>query len=81
MNYYPVVVLDTETVLGTARWGKNGQETAQEQAKDMCVTARKMGASVWEWKVVRAETREEARYIHAAVSFEDWTSDRVMNRK
>ena len=70
-NHYPVLILDTETVVGTARWGKNGRDNAKEQALNMAHSARARGFEVYQTKIVRASSRQEVKDLYAGIRFEN----------
>jgi hypothetical protein len=65
MNSYPVVVAESGTYIGNARWGQNAERRAKEQGHEMAIHLRKMATIhktsefIYEILVVEARTRKD----------------------
>lgn len=74
MKYYPLVILDEVTLVGTARWGKGGADRARKRARDLASSLGSTEAQVFRTRVIRAQSRQDVRDLYAAENAEDWTS-------
>lgn len=78
MNQYPVVIAETGTYVGNARWGQNAEQRAKDDAIEMAIHFRKLakinGRSefIYEINVVSGKSRKEVADTYEIKDENSW---------